>query len=138
MNIKSNKGFTGADVTVAVLIVTVFAGVIAALYQNYSLTSKQIERKAQAVDYAVQTIEEIKENSAKYFDATNGPKEQITVYDELIENTGLKKVATLKDYSMENAEAQTGYVKLVNVKIDYKVGNKEQSVELNTIISKEN
>ena len=63
MDIKGQKGFTGADVTVAVLIITIFAGIIASLYQNYTLSSKQIERKTEATNYAVEAIEEIKANA---------------------------------------------------------------------------
>ena len=60
MNIRSQKGFAGADVTVAVLIVTIFAAIIATLYQNYVTTSKEIQRKAEATQYAVEVIEDIK------------------------------------------------------------------------------
>ena len=140
MNIKSQKGFTGADVTVAVLIVTIFAAIIATLYQNYVTTSKQIERKAQATQYAVEVIEEIKNNSSKYFTEDNATAERIDISDnEAIGNTGYSKTVFLEDYSTLGLkeDAKVGYVKKVNVRITYKVKNKVESVELSTIISKE-
>lgn len=140
MNIRSQKGFAGADVTVAVLIVTVFAAIIATLYQNYVTTSKEIQRKAEATQYAVETIEEIKQNSAEYFTGDNETKERIEVSDnELIENTGYTKTVFLEDYSTLGLkeDAIPGYVKKVNVRIAYKLGKDIKSVELSTVISKE-
>ena len=141
MNIKSEKGFTGADITVAILIVTIFAGIIAAMYQNYTRTSKEIERNAEATNYAVDVIEEIKANSQEYFTEANAKKNLITVYEsQPINNSGYTKTVELEDYASlgVNPEAKVGYVKKVNVTIEYKLGNERKSVELSTIISKEN
>ncbi len=141
MNIRSQKGFTGADVTVAVLIVTVFAAIIATLYQNYVTTSKEIQRKAEATQYAVETIEEIKQNSAEYFTGENETKERIEVCDNeaLKDNTAYSKTVFLEDYSTLGLkpDAMPGYVKKVNVRIAYKLGKDIKSVELSTVISKE-
>ena len=138
MDIKGQKGFTGADVTVAVLIITIFAGIIASLYQNYTLSSKQIERKTEATNYAVEAIEEIKANANEYLTGDNESKEVIQVYENTpIGNTGYSKTVTLEDYKQKNEEANVGYVKLVEVTIKYKVGNKDETVELSTTISKE-
>ena len=106
MNIKNEKGFTGADVTVAILIVTIFAGVIASLYQNYVTSATEIERRAQATNYAVNVIEEIKKNENEYFTGDNEEQEEITVYtNEPIEGTGYSKTAVIEDYaSLEGNE----------------------------------
>ena len=107
MNFKSQKGFTGADVTVAVLIVTIFAGIIASLYGNYSTTSKQIERKSEASNYAIETIEQIKSESEKYFTGDNETNEEITVYNnEQIDNTPYSRTAIIEDYKKSNQEAK--------------------------------
>ena len=141
MNIKSQKGFTGADVTVAVLIITVFTAIIAALYQNYMRTSKEVEMKSEATNYAVGIIEELKGNSQEFFNSENINERVITLADnEAIDNTGFSKTVVIKDYAAMGLkkDAEVGYVKQISVKIEYKIGKKEQSVELNTIISKEN
>ena len=140
MTIKNQKGFTGADVTVAVLLITIFSAIIVTLYQNYILTSKQIERKSQATQYAVETIEEIKNNSSQYFTEENANIERQVIADnEAIDDTGYSKTVTLEDYSTLGLkeDALPGYVKKVNVIISYKLGKNTESVELNTIISKE-
>ena len=60
MNLRSQKGITGMDITASILIITVFTAIISALYQNYATSSKNIERKAQATEYAIETIEKQK------------------------------------------------------------------------------
>ena len=141
MNIKSDKGFTGVDITIAVLIITVFTAIIAALYQNYIITSKNIERKSEAINYAIQEIESLKTKSDTYFSEDNADRLEITEYENVaIGTTGFSKTAIVQDYAKFSTkeDVQLGYVKKIIVKISYKLGNKEQSVELNTIISKEN
>ena len=103
MSFKSQKGFTGADVTVAILIITVFAGIIASLYQNYAMSSKQIERQAEATNYAVTEIEEIKENAQEYFSGSNEKKDIISVYNnDEIGKSGYSRTVTLTDYAATN------------------------------------
>ena len=136
--LKKENGFTGADVTVAVLIVTVFASIIATLYSNYSNTSKMIERKAEATRYAVETIETIKGNSENYFNNENATKNQITVYDNTeIGSTGYARSAIVEDYATYNTSATPGIAKIVRVKVSYKANKQTNSVELETVISKE-
>ena len=140
MNIRSQKGFAGADVTVAVLIVTIFSAIIVTLYQNYISKTKRIERKAEATQYAVETIEEIKQNSYDFFTEENAPLERQTIIDNKpINNTGYSKTVFLEDYSTLGlrGDAEPGYVKKVNVRIEYKIGKNTESVELNTFISKQ-
>ena len=140
MNIRSQKGFAGADVTVAVLIVLIFSAIIVTLYQNYVSTAKQIERKAEATQYAVETMEKIKQNSSDFFTEENAPLERQTIVEnQPIDNTGYSKTVFLEDYSILGLreDAVPGYVKKVNVIIEYKIGKNTESVELNTIISKQ-
>lgn len=139
MNIKSQKGFAGTDVIVAILIITVFAGIIVSLYNNYTIASREIERKAKATQYAVDVIEEIKQNSSLYFNTENANKEEIIVCDneEIEEDKAYTKTVKIKDYATINKEAEIGYVKEVQVVLNYKSGKEVRSIELNTVIAKE-
>ena len=141
MNLRSQKGITGMDVTASIVIITIFTAIIAALYQNYAISSKNIERKAQATEYAIETIEEIKSNSSKYFNEENSEKDVITEYNnEPIGNSGFSKTVKITDYVAQegNSDKKHGYAKTVQVSINYKVNNKEENVDLSTVISKEN
>ena len=46
MRIKNNKGFTGVDVAVSLVILLIFVSFIAALFYNLSNTTNRIERKS--------------------------------------------------------------------------------------------
>ena len=57
---KEEKGITGIDTTIAVIILVVFVPLVASLFGNIANVSKKISRKATATNIAVQTIESIK------------------------------------------------------------------------------
>ena len=122
MNLKNQKGFAGADITAAILILTIFAGIIASLYANYSSTSREIKIKSEAVNQAIATIEEIKSKSQEYFNEENATKREIKVYDnEQIGNTPYSRTVVIQ----------------VKVNINYKSNKKTQTMELSTVIRKE-
>ncbi len=139
MKIRSQKGFTGMDVTIAVLIITIFASMIAALYGNYVKTSKDIERKAKAVDYAINAIENAKSRSAEFFNEENAKKGEIIEYNNDDNNTGFSTTTRISDYATlgYKDDAELGYVKRVKVTVSYKLNKETKTVELSTFISKE-
>ena len=61
MLIKQEKGLTGIDITISIIIITIFIALIANLITNINLSSKDIEKKTQATSYAVDEIEKISE-----------------------------------------------------------------------------
>ncbi len=58
--IKEEKGITGIDIAISVVIITIFIAIIANLIANINVNNKDIERKTKATSYAVQEIEKIK------------------------------------------------------------------------------
>ena len=74
--IKNNKGFTTIDAAIAVVVLTIFIPVVTTLIYNIAITSKSVERKAKAVNYAIQYLE-----YAKMQDAS--PKNLDTFLDTL-------------------------------------------------------
>ena len=69
MDIKSQKGITTIDVTISIIIITLFVALIATLMYMIRSNSNTIERKAEATNYAINTIEEIK--AANFEEAEN-------------------------------------------------------------------
>ena len=57
---KSNKGFTGVDIAVAVVILIIFVSVISAMFYNLSVTERRIQRKTEATNTAIRVIEAMK------------------------------------------------------------------------------
>lgn len=60
MHIKEEKGLTGIDISISIILITIFIAFIANLIVNINLNSEDIERKTIATSYAVQEIEQIK------------------------------------------------------------------------------
>lgn len=60
MHIKEEKGLTGIDIAISIILLTIFIAMIGNLIANINLNSEDIERKTTATSYAVQEIEKIK------------------------------------------------------------------------------
>lgn len=138
--LKKNDGFTGVDIALAVLIITIFMSVITSLYVNLYTSNVGILRKEKAIGYATGILEKIDE---LYYNEINNENFKI------IENSdGSKSVAGInidKGYNV-NINIETydpnnmniDVVKTVNLKLSYEVGNKQQSIDFTKIKEKEN
>lgn len=60
MHIKEEKGLTGIDIAISIILLTIFIATIGSLIANINLNSEKTERKTKATSYAVQEIEKIK------------------------------------------------------------------------------
>lgn len=72
MRVKEEKGMTGIDIAISVIIITIFIAMVANLIANINLNSKDVERKTIATSYAVQEIEQIK--AIGYIDSYHGKR----------------------------------------------------------------
>ena len=139
---KSEKGFSGIDVIISIIIITIFITMIGNLIININLNSKDIERKTIATSYAIQEIEKIK--SQGYIDDYKNKgieKEDIIEEKDIKDSTGAfsgyHKKIIIKDYvliSKDNTKEQNK-VKEVTVEISYKLGNKEKNIRISTYIT---
>lgn len=144
MKIKSEKGITNIDITIAIILITLFVALIATLIYTINKNSTSIERKTIATNYAINEIENLK---AQEFDDLEDTDEEtntfIDIVDEEGNTTGYSKKITIIDYSNfpENKNDDTivpGLVKKVTVEISYRESNTIQTVDLSTIITKNN
>ena len=147
MKIRSEKGFTGVDISVSVIILFIFVTVIAILIYQVSSTSKEIKIKSDATYIAINEIEQVKNNGINAYLGINensGP-----ILDNIEVQEGFYETITVLDYkdvklkedqengTNEAQNIQEDIVKKVTVKISYMFKGDEQSVELATILSKE-
>ena len=58
---KSNKGITGIDATIAIVIIMIFVPLVATLFSNIYNITKKADRKVTATNLAIQAIESIKQ-----------------------------------------------------------------------------
>ena len=143
-SIKDEKGLTGVDIAISLVIVTMFVAIIANLIANINLDTEKMDRKSKALAYAVQEIET--RRAPGYIEKYNGmgtSKEGETLKEEDIYNnsefTGYHKVVSIKDdILVENSGTKTAdTTKQITVEVFYKLGNKEESIKISTYISKE-
>lgn len=143
-SIKDEKGLTGVDIAISLVIVTMFVAIIANLIANINLDTEKMDRKSKALAYAVQEIET--RRATGYIEKYNGmgtSKEGETLKEEDIYNnsefTGYHKVVSIKDdILVENSGTKTADItKQITVEVFYKLGNKEESIKISTYISKE-
>ena len=136
--LKEEKGITGIDIIVSVIIITMFVAIIAIIFSNITSNSKGIDRKTEATYKAISLIEEIKnagiENVDKFIDA-----EGSSILDEEKNPTPYTKKVTVIDYTeMEgNEDKIPGIVKKVTVEVSYQNGGKTEKVELSTLLTAE-
>lgn len=114
---KSNKGFTGIDIVLSIIIVITFTSIIVSLMYSVKMENYRIKAMAISNVYLVETLEnigianydEIKSDNTDLF-----PKEMSTEFEKKIEVTSISDEDTSKE----------DIIKKVKVTIAYKIGNK--------------
>ena len=134
MNLKNEKGATGIDITISVIVLVLFIGLIVSLMYGINKSSKDIERKTEATNYAISEIEKLKAEDFETLET-----KQTSGY---IDDTPYYKTIKVIDYAdLEENKGQNkepGLVKKVTVEISYRSGKEDKKVELTTVLSKEN
>ena len=139
---KNEEGITGVDITIAIILITIFVSIIATLFYNIQKTSTELERETIATSYAVEIIEEIK---ALGFEQLPNVDEgnQISGYeDKYIEDNGedtpYYQTVRVEDYSQisNDEEVEPEMLKKVTVTVSYKVNNTNKEITLSTMISR--
>ena len=150
MIFKNEKGITNIDLTVSIILITVFIALIATIMYTINANFNSIEKRTEATNYAINEIESLK---AKNFEdlqdtPTDGTNDfvNIIVKEEegntaIEKTTGFSKKIAIIDYSNlpENQGDDTilsGLVKKVTVEITYKDKDRIETVELSTVIAK--
>lgn len=144
MKFRSEKGYTGVDIAIAVIVITMFVSLIAVLIYRFNSLSNEIELKSEATAIAIDEIENIKKQGFEVYDGMNinttEDKDGNTLENQPTQKEGFYRTIVVEDYTdiEENEQKISNLVKKVTVKISYMFQGKEQTVELSTILSKEN
>ena len=153
MKIRSENGFTGVDISIAVIIILIFVSLVAVLIAQVNSTGKEISLRSDATYIAINEIEKIEQDGIDaYIGKSEANGNNVICENQKIENEeGFYKTITVLDYAdiantqQENTEENENQennimpdvVKKVTVKISYVFQTEEQSIELSTIVSKE-
>ena len=145
MDIRSQKGYTGIDIAISVIVITIFISLIAVLIYRFNSSSNEVQLKSKETEIAIDEIEKVKVAGFKAYEemdqTTKEDKEGNSLVNQSVEEEhGFYKTISVEDYTdTENNEDKiSNLVKRVTVTISYMVKGQEQQVSLSTILSKEN
>lgn len=147
MKIRNNKGITGVDITISVIILAIFISLIANMFYNVSQIGNSVSRKSEATYVAVKVIEATKQ--VEYDELPTGETDDTTAItlEELNAFLAEENKIVLKngygvDIKVENYRKIKGetelkdIIKRVTVTVKYNEKGKEQKVELSTVVVK--
>lgn len=129
MKVKSENGFTVADMAVAIIAILLFSGLIFSLMYNNNLENIKTKRQALATLYLTEALENI----------------AIANYDEVTQENSSKfipKDAQNDKYTMQiqinniNNNASENIIKKAIATISYKIGNKDYQYSMERIKAK--
>ena len=139
MKIKSEKGITGIDITVSILVITIFISLIGVLIFNIDSQSKSIERRTEAAYQTVNLIEELKGMTIEELEALS--EDEKNGYIDGTSYTKQIEIVDYKDLTEENQNddtIQSGILKKVTVTVLYKDGADTEEISLSAIVTKDN
>lgn len=160
MNFKSNKGYTGADISIALIILLIFIPTIGAIIFNITLANNNTKRKVNAMNFATSILEIAKETDydklklenteekEEFLDKINekfgitSENGEFSLKDE--NNTSYKVKVTITKYidteeyasSHDSTDEKKDLVKTITTEVEYPIGNETKKVNVSTVIEK--
>ncbi len=139
MKIKSESGVTGIDISVAIIIILLFVGLITTLIYNYTQNSKEIERKSTATYMIIDILEYAKNSGYDTIDQET-MNNYINNQDEnnKFNKPGYKVNCEVQSSTDLFGQGAEDVMKKVTAKVQYSVNGKEQALDIFTIIKNPN
>ena len=129
---RKNNGFVGIDMTIAVMAIIIFSGLIIFLMYNNFLENVKIKREALATIYLTETMENI---GIESYDNINIDNKENLISANAIEN-GYDIQLTISDF-YEDDTTKEDIIKKVVATISYKIGNKNYQHSMERVKIKE-
>lgn len=140
MDIKQNKGIGLSDAIIAVIILMIFTGVIASVSYNIYIQSNFIKRNEQATNYIVEVFEQAQGFIYEDLDTTELVQYINNKYDiakaisgEYTEGTEISEGYTI---FINVKDKYPDYIKQIDITVAYKLGGKDKTVNMSTLINK--
>lgn len=153
--LEEERGFAGSDALIAILIIALFAGLIASISYNIYLSSSSVKRMSKATGYIVDVFEYVdksyydeitKDNLINYFNnkyyygsdgITQKTGAEVIANKEEI-NTPFKAEINVTNYNeILGNQDKLDLVKEIAITVKYKLGNKDQEITMKHIKSRE-
>ena len=126
--IFNEKGITGIDLTIGIVVLSIFTGVIVSLMLNAYSTSIEVKKSANAMAYATIILEKVDEKS---FEDVN---DSFVAYLE-----ALGEVDISDDYTITfNTQVlEENLFKKATITVSYDVNDEQKSITINKLRIKE-
>lgn len=151
MKLRDNKGVVGIDISVAVVILLILVPTIMGIVYNINSSKHSSKVKTEALNIAVNTIETAKGISLEsltnqeLLSTLNSSNLYVMTVDNVTNSAIITtSIATyklqvdVKDYKDLNNDEENdiieNIVKRIEVKVTYKIGDKEQTLELANVL----
>lgn len=140
MNLKQNKGIGLSDGIIAVAILIIFTGVIISISYNIYIQSNFIKRNEQATSFIVEIFEYAQ--GLKYEDVNES--ELINYINSRYDiakatygkySEGANNLASYTIF-VNIEEEYESYIKELDITVMYKLGNKNKTLNMKTLINK--
>ena len=152
--LKTNKGFVATDALIAILVIALFTGLIATLLYNIYIANTSLKRMSKANVITVDILEYVQKIYYSDLDSTSTLISKYS-YLDTAQSLGTPEEDMERMWALEGSP-DDGYnvrvvldkyvpdlnaldlVRKITVTVNYKVGGKEQHLEVYTIKSREN
>jgi len=132
LNLRENKGISMTDIIIAIVILSMFVGLIGSLYYNIAYSNNSIRMDATAVYYAIKIAEAT--DKMTYEEVEETLNETLEEKYNLPEN--INATIQVKKYN-EDDNTKLDIIKKLTIKIDYTFMNDSKSFELEKLKIKE-
>lgn len=132
-NIKSNRGVSITDVVIALIILTIFTGVIGNLIYQIAYNNAALRVNAIAADYAVKEAEYI--DKIAYEDVQTSNEKITQINGENVLDAFTIKL-DVEDYKT-NDETKQDIIKKVTITVNYNILKDEKSYKIEKLKIKE-
>lgn len=139
--LKNNSGFAASDALIAIIIITMFTGIIAALSYNIYLSNASLKRMSKANNYIIDIFEYVdklyyedvtEDNLIRYINEKYNNSEVLAVNNENVNiEAPFKIIIKVQKYNeIEGNEEKLDLVKEITVTVQYKLGNRKQTITM--------
>ena len=149
VKLKKENGIVGSDALIAILIITLFVGLISSLIYNIYLSNSSLKRMSKANSYIIDLAEYTEkifyddvteQNLIEYFNGKyNNEEAKAQSNSEEPAKTPFAVIIGVQNYNQtEGNTEKLDLIKEITITIKYKLGNKNQELSIKKIKSREN
>lgn len=141
MNFRKNNGFTGIDISIAVIIILIFLPTLFGILYNNRTNKLAVNMEAKSLNIAVDILEGAKTLEYSDIDISNENFKNMLNEKKYIQGEEEGTYAYKNNYDItieieENSEETDIQNKNITVIVNYKIKNKTKTIEISTYIYK--